>query len=190
MATTKAKAAKAAPKSNSAITADQVNQAIKLMVTSAAAFAVSFDSAARLSVQHVVQISEKTGEMHGDVTGCERLYNALANTGKYIGPKRQEAFMQWLRAFTPIRRNSKTGVFAMLKDTSPAFVAFDMDAIESTSPLDFTVERKKAPKMFSNKILADKIVKLLKKEYGDDWTGAALNTATITRLVTEKLQAT
>lgn len=176
--TTKAAAAKA-PASNK-ITMAQVKASIKTMVASLQAGSADAHTAALRSVEFA--------QVHGDAGACQRLYEALAETGAIKGPKRQSAFLRWLIAFTPVRMNSKTGVFALIKrknadgSTNKMYKPFDSDGLESNNFLDFVPEQAKSK--FTQEKLHKAFASSLKKlgdkvaagEFEGEFDAAALQT--------------
>lgn len=161
-------ATKKAPAATNGVTLTQVNKSIKDMVKSSQAFGMAATSASMLALTHCVQ--------HGDTTGLQRLHAALGTTGERVGPQRQKAFMAWLKAYTPVRRNNKTGDFGLIKKTAPNYVEFDIDSAESTPFLDFIPESNRKPLVTSNATIAKRVATAIQKEYEEGrWEGPAAN---------------
>jgi len=157
--TTTQKSAVKKTASNSQVTLRQCESAIKSMVASSAAFAIDADTAA------IMALKLATHDMgHGDTSGIKKLHTALGDTGTRIGPRRQRALIAWLNAFSPVRLNTKTGEFGLLKKTfgkgddvrpNPRYVAFDVDTASTLSFLEYdSGAERTTPKLTSEKLAA------------------------------------
>lgn len=160
-----------------------VNTAIEAFTTASASFGVSADNAVRLAISHC--------EEFNDPSGVQRLYEATGKQGKIIGPRRQKQMMKFIKAFTPIRLNSKTENFGLIKATAPNYVAYDMDSVASISWLDFENETaERVLKMDMDK-MAESIAKRMFKQMNEaQWpTDGAFNRASVMRKITANFKA-
>lgn len=148
------------PAKSNKITLAIVQKSIDQMVTSLQAGSRDANVAALRAFEYA--------EVHNDATACQRLYEALALTGKINGPKRQGAFLRWLKAFSPVRLNDKTKNFGVIKKrnkdgtANKMYVPYDSDGAESISFLDFVPE--KAPTTFNQDKLHKMFAKMLDKK--------------------------
>lgn len=91
-----------------------IDRRIKTLTTSSAKLNDYIHETAMQIITHA--------DKHNDCSAALRLFTAFPKSFK------RDLFLQWLKAFTPIRINASTGKVGMLKDTNIKFVAFNIEA--------------------------------------------------------------
>lgn len=181
--------AKAAPKTGAKDTTNNfeasckasnvaLDSAIIALTTASGSFAVAADKAMRMAITHCNEFN--------DPSGVQRMYESVAGHGKIIGPRRQQQILKFLKAFTPIRRNSKTENFGLLKSTAPNYVEYDMDGVNSVSWLNFETDSAPRVNTMTMDKLAESIAKRMFKAMNEaEWPAdGAFDKASVTRKTT------